>query len=457
MDDKKMVHLFDGVDDELVRQANEDINLWLESQEGVVVHANNRRSPWKTVAASVAGIAAVFGVFALTLNAVKMRNSADNVYSEGDSAPNSSLTEQPDDYNVENLDCENAVVVENAPISGQWRKMTFENPGINENSADRMAKIAEAYGATVNKDDILLRMWKEDSTFDGYKPLSEADLSKYDDLQYTDRDKVPYNSMFYSSEELYIEIDEPGIGFIIMDNRKAVNNFLGTEKNSMGAWYPSFDYTSGSYADASRYYVEPNDETAACVLDGKTVKVADAVRNAQKLISENDALFPKGFDTTVRSVAVYNYANGSQSLELDIIYTFDGVPFTDAPSHEFKRISRDSNRAFSFRFSCTMLTENTIDMIWFGEIDGATEFKKEDCDIAVSREDAIKLVSQALSQDETFNVEEILLQYVSRRVDGGRSYISEPTWQFCITGGSDRLYAYVSAVDGTVNIFEEGR
>ena len=456
MDDKKMVHLFDGVDDELVRQANEDINLWLESQEGVVVHANNRRSPWKTVAASVAGIAAAFGVFALTLNAVKIRNSADNVYSEGDNAPNSSLTEQLADYNVENLDCENAVVVESAPISGQWRKMTFENPGINENSADRMEKIAEAYGAAVNKDDILLRMWKEDSTFDENKPLSEVNLSKYDDLQYTDRDKVPYNSMFYSSEDLFIEIDEPGHGFIIMDNRKAVNNFLGRETDPTGAWYPSSDFTSGSHVEPSYYSVEPNDETATCVLDGKTVKVADAVRNAQNLISEYDALFPKGLDTTVRSVTVFTYANGSQSLKLNIVYTFDGVPFTSAPSHEFKE-NRDSNRAFSFHYDCVMLTENTIDMIWFDEIDGATEFKKEGCDIAVSREDAIKLASQALSKNETFNVEEILLQYVSRRVDGGRSYVSEPTWQFCITGGSDELYVYVSAVDGTVNIFEEGR
>lgn len=453
MDDKKMVQLFDGVDDDLVRQANEDMNLWLDSQEGVVVHGVSRRSPWKTAAASAAGIAAAFGVFALVMaNAGRLGHVGSTVYSGDDAVPNSSLSGLLSEYTIENLDCENAVVVENAPISGQWQRMTFENPGIDENSADRMARIAEAYGAEINKDDILLRMWNEDSTFDCYKPLSEIDLSVYDDIQYTDRGQVRYNSMFYSSDDIYIEIVEPGYGWIELENRKNVSALLkdlGKEWDVPGVWRPGFSQTE------DQQHIGTDDEVTACVLNGKTVKVADAVRNAQKIISESE-VFPKGFDTTVRDIAVSAYENGDQAVVLDMVYTYDGVPFTSAPSREFKE-NRDSSRAFSFSFFCSMLTENTIDWIWFDEIDGATEFTKEDCGINVSRGDALKLVSQRLSQDETFSVEEILLQYVSRRVDGGRSYIAEPAWQLCITNGPDMLYAYVSAVDGTVDIFEEGR
>lgn len=456
MKNEKLLQMLGDIDEKHISEANRDVELWLEERNGVkvTVDSTHKRSPWRIITAASCSAAAVIGAFVLLLNVARIKHNEGAAYSEGDTVPNSVLSEQLADYKIENLDYENANVIEDTPISGKWQRMTYKAAGMDENSADRMAKIAmAAYGVTINEDDILLRMWKEDSTFDVYKKLSEVDMSKYDDLQYTDSNEVPYNSMFYSSDDIYIEIMLPGDGRVELDNRKAVNDFLGTEWwYTTGSWRPSYDITGDEYVVPSEHYVDTSDETSTCVLDGKTVKVADAVRNAQKIISESD-VFPKGFDTKVRDITLYTYENGKQSLQITFMYTYDGVTFKSGPSHEFDE-GRTVNNAPPHHFSCGMLTENTIDWIWFDELDGATAFTKKDCEVTVSREDALKLVSQRLSQNDTFSVEEIQLQYVSRRVDGGRSFISEPTWQFYITGKTDRLYAYVSAVDGTTNIFE---
>ena len=86
MNDEKLVQIFGGVDDELLSQANEDLNFWLESQKGVSVRTGQkpRRSLRKTVIASVGGMAAVFGVFILLLNIIKGGAFIypDNSYSE---------------------------------------------------------------------------------------------------------------------------------------------------------------------------------------------------------------------------------------------------------------------------------------------------------------------------------------------------------------------------------------
>ena len=75
MNDDIFVQIFGGIDEKYIREANEDMNFWLESQEGEVVRADgSRRFPWRTVIASVAcTAAALFGVFVLMLNVGKIR------------------------------------------------------------------------------------------------------------------------------------------------------------------------------------------------------------------------------------------------------------------------------------------------------------------------------------------------------------------------------------------------
>ena len=75
MNDDIFVKIFGGIDEKYIREANEDMNFWLESQEGEVVRADvSRRFPWRTFIASVACTAAVV-VGAVFLMRNVLRNS----------------------------------------------------------------------------------------------------------------------------------------------------------------------------------------------------------------------------------------------------------------------------------------------------------------------------------------------------------------------------------------------
>ena len=94
MNDEKFVQIFSGIDEKFIREANEDMNFWLKSQEGIVVRVDNsRRFSWRTVIASVACTAAVlFGVFVLLLNVGKISiiedpESSDNSPAQSDVTP----------------------------------------------------------------------------------------------------------------------------------------------------------------------------------------------------------------------------------------------------------------------------------------------------------------------------------------------------------------------------------
>ena len=461
MKNEKFLQMLGEIDEKYLREANNDVELWLEERNGVkvTVDSTRKRSPLRLIAAVSCGAAAVIGAFVLISNVPKLGNignTGSTVYSEGDNAQSATISEQLAVYEITNLDYSNAVITENTPASGHWRRLSYEIPGINEKSPDRMAKIAEAYGATINKDDITARVWWDKLTHQyhfEYEPFSQAYLAKYDDLQFTfdNYDKIPYNSIFYYSDDIYIEITETGYGWIELDNRDFLNSFFDWDIDYPGVWRPSLN---GKLI----HFVDPGDEEETVILNGKTVKVADAVRNAQTYISENTALFPQMFDAEVSDIILYTYDNGNQGLHIYFKYNYDGMKFMSAPSDEFDD-QRDCERANQNGFQCAMLTENTVDWIWFDLFDGATEFTVEDCEVTISREDALKLVSRELDPNEMLLVREIQLIFAERRMDGGKVSVAEPTWMIVLAEDerwdSHRTYAYVSAADGTTGIFED--
>lgn len=103
-----------------------------------------------------------------------------------------------------------------------------------------------------------------------------------------------------------------------------------------------------------------------------------------------------------------------------------------------------------------MLTENSLDWIWFNVIDGTVPLTDEDCELVVSREKACEIVSKKLSQEYKFNVKDIQLMYAAQRVGDGIHSLIEPKWRFSLTGITGQkyssLYIYVSAIDGDVQI-----
>lgn len=359
----------------------------------------------------------------------------------------STIEQSSSNYKIENLDLTNTKIIENTPISGKWQKLTFDYPKINKQSADRMVKMAAGYGVSIDKDDIKLRLYEMEKEF---APLSEFDEYIPDNLD--EEKNYPFVCMLYCSDDFYIEVQTATGGMVELDNRKSIKSVLDCKIDYEAPWRPSFGGKQNDSADI-------NDEV---VLDGKTLKVADAIKNAEKFVAENDVLFPKSFGAKVTDVDIFTYENGNQSLALNFEYIIDGVTLEGAPSYSIEDENGNNYKQHPVLVQCAMLTENTIDWIWFPVIEGATEFTSEDCDISVSREQACEIVSKKLSQEYKFNVEEIQLMYAARRMENGKyswepaKSIIEPVWRFHLTGIKSQeysaLYVYVSAVDGEVQI-----
>ncbi len=359
-------------------------------------------------------------------------------------------------YKIENLDYENARIIENTPKNGKWQKMLYDVPALNEHSADRIVEFAANYGAgEIDKNDILMRLAAD--VVDDLVPLS--DYYKYLPKDYlSDEDFIdfPYINMLYCSDDIYIEV-QTLTGFVELDNRKNVNSILDLDFTIKGPWRPSFNSKSEALVDL-------NDENATCILNGKTVKIVDAIKNAEKYVLENEALFQKSFGAKVVDAKLYTYENGNQSLSLVFEYTIDGVPLHGLPSYAIDDENGNRYKTHPVMIPCGMLTENTLDWIWFPVIDGGTELTSEDCELTISREKACELVSQKLSQEYKFHIEEIQLMYAARRVETGKyswepsQSCIEPVWRFYITGIQAQeyhaLYVYVSALDGEVQIAE---
>lgn len=355
---------------------------------------------------------------------------------------------------IKNLDLTNTKIIENTPDSGQWQKLTYEYPRLEKQSADRMVKMAEGYGVSIDADGIKMRLNENEDgrEFGEFAPLSEFDEYMPDNLN---EENYPFACMLYCSDDFYIEVQVATGGMVELDNRKNIKSVLGCEIDYDAPWRPGF----GGKVNAS---VDINDETATVVLDGKTVKVADAIKNAEKIVAENDTLFPKSFGAKVTDVTPYSYENGNQSLRLEFEYIIDGVILDGAPSYGIKDENGNKYKQHPIVVQCVMVTENTIDWIWFPVIDGATEFTSEDCEIAITRDRACEIVSEKLSQEYKFNVEEIQLMYAARRMESGKyswepeNSLVEPVWRFYITGIKSQeysaLYVYVSAVDGEVQM-----
>lgn len=366
--------------------------------------------------------------------------STDNSGSTGESV--SSVTIDSD-YVIKNLNLENAKIIENKPESGKWERITYNYPRITKQSADRLIKLAGAYGVNnISKDDLKMRIYDEQKWGREFAPYSDYDKYPTD----VNIEDYPFVTMMFRNDDFYIEIQYITGGMVELDYRKNVNSIANGNADYSAPWRPIF--RSINYEELKEY-----DENRTCVLNGKTVKIADALKNAEKYASENDVLFPKLFSATSRILGIFTYENDNQSIMLNLGFIYDGVPIESLKMDAAKDENGKYYRVRSIYTECAMLTENTLDWIWLSAIDGSTEFTHEDCEIAISREDACQIVSKKLSQEYMFDVNEIQLMYVPKNIGSGESARFEPTWRFSFNKidaadyGSNTL-VYVSAVDG---------
>ena len=88
MKNVKLLQMLGEIDEKHVSEADRDVELWLETRNGVkvTVDSTRKRSPWRIITAASCSAAAAIGVFVLLLTAARIGNSGNTAYSEGDAA-----------------------------------------------------------------------------------------------------------------------------------------------------------------------------------------------------------------------------------------------------------------------------------------------------------------------------------------------------------------------------------
>lgn len=298
----------------------------------------------------------------------------------------------------------------------------------------------------------------------GNRSLDELDLdreivcdveSKKGDLQYKligqQKDHSAIRYLHYYADDCYIDIMQSGM-FEMYHVDTAARITGDSMDDYKFAWRPQF---SGNVA-ASYQIGQDSLDGVTYRLDGKEMALSDAVDYIEKEFLTEDRNLPNlyvpGMEYKVRNAEVYQFGeNYGYYFTIELYY--QGILVDTEEAH-----SEDSSyQYFGNTISCMMLTSETVDYIW-----GCTFYRepdtKKEVSVEVGYEDAVKLVSEHLSQDFVFEVKKADLRYVcytdyDPEKGYGMTHI-RPVWQFELSNEGiqqyNRILIEVDVVTGEV-------
>lgn len=223
--------------------------------------------------------------------------------------------------------------------------------------------------------------------------------------------------------------------------------------NKLSSFYPSaFFKTVGTYT--------PQSEKSFKLSDGE-MKICDAVRFAEDYM--NNIPISTGLMRNIRasvySVDVLQLDDNTYGYYFNTEPSFGGVIYEPAFEGSY---SGSRNYDATMLGTALMVRSNDVDQIK-GIFGNAWTFDVNVCQEIIPVEDAIKKVSEKLSQSVTFEVISVDLVYVGEYAKDEQGYVDidtydaarRPAWR--ITTGNlndDRSYiCYVEAVDGKFSYF----
>lgn len=368
--------------------------------------------------------------------------SGDKTQSSGDNTQSVGITTQ-----YKNLDLENTNVIENIPESGKWYVLRFDNKRITKDSYNVLREAAGYFGVSEpEKEKVLCSV-----NYSQDEPNEDIVYSKMQD-----KDFAITTYMRYISDDIYIDYNIANK--FEMFNRKALREILHEEYDRLWSWKPGF---TGESTVKSYDLSEGVDTSDSYVLNGKQTSIADALKYAEDALNSGNMahMTSKLFTYSPVSVDVLRLSNGENAYNFGFQLNYDGVPLDASKTAVAPEL--DSNDIFSNSFHLCMFTPSSIDWIWSCPVSFDNPTVQEECEIAVDFDNACKIVSEKLSQENVFGIEKAELIYCSRAVYNdsevapSTEYIVEPTWQFSFASGVQeygKLCVNVNAVTGEINM-----
>lgn len=377
-----------------------------------------------------------------------------------DSGTNNSSVSEPDKAKYKNLDLSSTIVIEDKPESGSWKSVYFDSIRFTDKTDSYIENMAKCFNNTkINKDELLYRI-RLNGAFYG------PDAGESDEI--TEKNMTAENypkslSVRYKDENIYID-GFSVLGSTEMYNPETLKQTLGITYNSSYSWKPELSENFRSSVDASLDSV-----TDYCFLNGEKVTIKDAVSYSVEAFNNGNlsGILPDIFKVEPISAEVMRFS-GTENECLQITYrlVFDGIPIEGGRVAGIGNLSgfADGNTGegvLEYPVYACMLTNNSVDWLRVAPVNLCDDWLQvSDFTVNVGYDKACEILSEALSDEIVFKVDEARLMYaVSDNSEDGinsDSYEIRPKWRFHLTDVKSQefreLYVYINADNGLYTI-----
>lgn len=373
---------------------------------------------------------------------------------------NSTSTESDKTESWKNLNTQNTVVIEDMPTTKKWKSLYYDAVLFSENTHSYMSNIADRFnGSKIDADDVLYNIRPSGPL---YGPGVDTEKYKGSDMT---ADKFPKSlTATYKNENVNINAYSV-LSMLEISNPQNVSDVLGEKWDGEFSWQPSFlsDYRTSETVDI-------NSETEKCTLNGESVSIKQAALKSADIINGKLCeILPDGFTVQPISAEVYSFnSTDNECLQVTHQFCLDGIPVEAGDVFGIPELGgiakkNDGKGVQGSPVTSFMLTKDTIDYFKAAPVNYSDDYiKTSDCTIEIDYEEACEILSNALSDENVFNVKEARLMYAlsetSKDDYNAESYDIKPKWRFILTDVPSQkfrqLYVYVNADDGLYSIMQ---
>ena len=382
-----------------------------------------------------------------------------------------------------NLNLKDAVIKQYTPDSGEWKELRYHPFDIIEGTVGAFPQIIESLGET---------FLPEEAYYIAFRNLYAKDHPELANGQSSDTDVVGVEKLcipfaeasdmkdelkqkaevvVYDTQKLYVQYS-PGGRMKIISPEKILSLAGKTYENGKECdmYYYGTSVTEADLRKKQGVYDK------AYPVGGRELSVREASEKIRNYLENNDLPYVKNHDYRLvdHMVEIKQYSDTAYGYIFKYSHEYDGVPLYDDVSGYMLTDHQEESDHYKYvkhinptHFHAGVFTDGDLDYVWSSAIVSSeaqiTELPKNGL---VTYDEACRIVSEFLTPEYVFDVDEVLLQYgmvtgylksdakVSADTTDSILAVVEPIWRFTISNPDvatwEFMYIYVEAQSGDV-------
>ncbi len=381
-----------------------------------------------------------------------------------------------------NLNLKDAVIKQYTPDSGEWKELRYQPFDIIEGTVDAFPQIVESLGETFSPEDTYYithrYLYAKDHPELANNNASDMDVVGSEMLRIpfseagdmTDELKQKAEVVVYDTQKLYVQYS-PGGRMKIISPEGMLSLAEKTYENGKECdmYYYGTSVTEADLRKTQGIYDK------AYPVGGRELSVREASEKIRNYLGNNDLPYVKNDDYRLvdHMVEIKQYSDAAYGYIFKYSHEYDGVPLYDESGDMLTDHQEESDHYKYVKhinpthFHAGVFTDGDLDYVWSSAIVSSeaqiTEIPKNSL---VTYDEACRIVSEFLTPEYVFDVDEVLLQYgmltgylksdvaVSAATTVKILAVVEPIWRFTISNPDvatwELMYIYVEAQSGDV-------